>query len=106
LAVDALRSLTIQRLFVETAVCSSDPGRSHAEFYAGDYMGDSSNWFVPTVRCLRDWFATSGFTVERTESWPVSNPSRATLVGTPSAATFQTTSYEVPLRMVQASTSA
>jgi SAM-dependent methyltransferase len=99
LAIDSLRTLTHGRLYVETAVCTDDSKFSTSEFHPGAYRGDSSNWFIPSERCLRDWFATSGFTVERTQVWPEDDPSRALLVGTPTERDFLTASYEVPLKV-------
>ena len=99
LAIDALRTLTRGRVYVETAVNPEHSDTVRTEFYAGEYSGDASNWFIPSVRCLRDWFASSGFEVERTLAWPQPDPSRALLVGTPTEPTFLTDSYEVRLHV-------
>ena len=97
LAVDALRAVTGGRVYVETASCADRPDMSHSEFYPTEYRGDSSNWFVPSERCLRDWFSSSGFAVERTGSWPTNTPTRSLLVGTPAVRAYEAISYEVPL---------
>jgi tRNA (mo5U34)-methyltransferase len=99
LAIDSLRTLTRGRLYIETAVCADDSDLSRSEFHPGAYHGDSSNWFIPSERCLRDWFTTSGFAVERTQAWPAGDPGRALLVGTPTERGFLTASYEVPLEV-------
>ena len=99
LAIDSLRTLTRGRLYVETAACADDSEISRSEFHPGAYLGDSSNWFIPSERCLRDWFATSGFAVERTQLWPEGGPGRALLVGTPTGRGYLKASYEVPLQV-------
>lgn len=101
LAVDALHALTGGVLGVETAIspgAAGDP--SSAEFYAGPYRGDPSNWFVPSAACAQDWFASSGFTVEEVRTWPTEQPSRAFLRCRPDDRVyFREASYEVPLRV-------
>lgn len=99
LAIDSLRELTRGHVYVETAVNPEQNGIARTEFYAEEYHGDGSNWFIPSVRCLRDWFASSGFDVERTFAWPQPDPSRALLVGAPAERKFLSISYEVPLRV-------
>jgi SAM-dependent methyltransferase len=99
LAVDSLRSLTSGTLYVESAVCPDLEAAAHCNFYPGAYRGDSSNWFVPSERCLSDWFASSGFTVHRSASWPETTPERAMLVATPTERAFLAASYEVPLEV-------
>ena len=34
-------------------------------FAKNEYCHDSSNWFIPTTLCLRDWIEASGFVVDR-----------------------------------------
>ena len=99
LAVDCLRDLTGGRVYVETAACTDDSEFARSEFHADEYRGDASNWFIPSERCLRDWFASSGFAVERTQAWPEGDPERALLVGRPVERAFLSTSYEVPLHV-------
>ena len=99
LAVDALRALTRGRVYVETAVNPEQSGVSRTEFYPDEYHGDASNWFIPSVRCLHDWFASSGFYVERTLAWQPPEPTRSLLVGTPIEPWYLSRSYEVPLRV-------
>lgn len=47
---------TRELLVVEGEV-SGRPGCS-ADFYAGEYKGDGTNWWVPTVGCLLAWLQT------------------------------------------------
>jgi tRNA (mo5U34)-methyltransferase len=84
LAVDMVRALGHGRVIVESAVCDAEQpalaGRSATAFYRRDELGgDSSNWFAPTVRTLRDWFESSGFEVVGAQQWPEDAPLRASL---------------------------
>jgi tRNA (mo5U34)-methyltransferase len=97
LAIDSVRELTRERLYVETAACPDQGATGFSRFFPRDYLGDSSNWFVPSVTCVTDWFASSGFAVEQVEAWPASAPERAALVATPTVQTFLADSYEVQL---------
>jgi hypothetical protein len=50
-------------LLVEGAVIDSE--ESYARFYYREsYFGDHSNWWVPTVACLRQWVECSFFEIE------------------------------------------
>ena len=41
-----------------------DLRRSYATFWYADWWGeDRSNWWIPTIRCLREWMECSFFTV-------------------------------------------
>jgi tRNA (mo5U34)-methyltransferase len=68
---DPLRAFTALRrvlregghILVEGAVLDQ-PG-CHADFYYKHaYFGDYSNWFVPTVECLRQWIESTYFDIE------------------------------------------
>jgi SAM-dependent methyltransferase len=101
LAIDSLHKLTRGTVYVETAVCAARPDVAHADFYPTDtLLGDGSNWFVPSTTCLCDWFTSSGFTADRVETWPEPIPSRALLVGRPTAEAYRAISYEVPLSVL------
>jgi len=100
LAVDSLRKLVRGTVYVETAVCGSRSAAAYSEFYATELLGDGSNWFVPSMSCLSDWFTSSGFTADRMEAWPEPNPSRALLVGRPTIEAYRSLSYEVPLSVI------
>ncbi len=100
LAADSLRSLTRGTLFVETAISGSPEDPPVAQFCRLDELsGDGTNWFVPTVSCMRDWFVSSGFEERRVSWWPDEAPTRALFVGTPvdGPAEYETISYESPL---------
>jgi tRNA (mo5U34)-methyltransferase len=66
LAIDAIHELCRGRVFIETGVSGSRQG---TDFYAGEYRGDTSNWFVPSTRCVRDWFSSSGFEIREVTPW-------------------------------------
>jgi len=101
LAIDSLHKLTRGTVYVETAACAARPEVAHVEFYASDTLqADGSNWFVPSTTCLSDWFTSSGFTADRVETWPEPNPSRALLVGRPTAEAYRSLSYETPLSVI------
>lgn len=101
LAIDSVHRLCRGLLGVETAICSSGGEPSHAEFYPTAYLGDPSNWFIPSLSCARDWFTSSGFIVESASCWPDDNPSRGFLQCRPASyVAYLNASYEVPLRVV------
>jgi tRNA (mo5U34)-methyltransferase len=104
LAIDAVRGVARDQVFVETAVTASDPAVSHAEFHAGPYEGDTSNWFVPSVRCVIDWLSTSGFEAQLVSAWPDDAPRRAAFAARVRAGSpyWREVSYEKPLAVVQA----
>lgn len=105
LGVDSLRALTRGQCLVETAICGTPNSSALAEFYRFDELSkDFSNWYAPTVKCLSDWMASSGFIVDRTEYWPEENPERAIAVGRPDqgAPEYVRVSYEVPLKILVA----
>lgn len=100
LAVDSLRSVTRGRVYVDTAV-SPEEGVL-AEFYLREYDQDVSNWFVPSVRCVIDWFESCGFTTELISAWPEIAPRRAAFLGQVSGGEpyWRTHTYEQPLKVL------
>jgi len=106
LAIDSLRALTRDRLFVETVITASDPSLSHSEFYAGSgpHVNDTTIWFVPSVRCVTDWLNTSGFKAQLISAWPQESPRRAAFSAPTSgdAPYWRKMSYEKPLRVAVA----
>jgi tRNA (mo5U34)-methyltransferase len=102
LAIDSLRALARDWLFVETAITASDPSVSHSEFYAGPYHNDTTTWFVPSVRCVIDWLNTSGFKAQLISAWPQESPGRAVFSGraTGDAPYWREASYEKVLKAV------
>jgi tRNA (mo5U34)-methyltransferase len=103
LAIDSLRALTRDRLFVETVITASDSSISHSEFYAGPYDNDDTSvWFVPSVRCVIDWLNTSGFKAQLVSAWPQESPRRAAFSAqaTGGAPYWRTASYEKTLKVV------
>jgi tRNA (mo5U34)-methyltransferase len=101
LAVDQLRRLAKGTVAVETAICPPSEGPVVTEFYAGEYRGDPTNWFVPSLECLRGMLESSGFVVDGTESWPRSEPTRGlACCRVVDEAEYEETGYEVPLRVV------
>jgi len=103
LALDALRRLTGQHLYVETAVWGDPSDPPMARYFRRDELaGDSSNWFAPNLSCLVDWVESSGFVVDRVRHWPEDHPTRACVAAHPTAEQpeFIGLSYEVPLTVV------
>jgi tRNA (mo5U34)-methyltransferase len=106
LALDNLRSITGERLSLETAVCDAElprrqRQRSLARFYRQDDLaGDSSNWFAPTRVALADWCRSAGFEIEGADAWPDRSPQRTMLWLRPTAGPpeYEQLSYERPLR--------
>jgi len=96
LAIDALHQLTRGTLHIETAVSGAESG---AEFYPDQYAGDSSNWFVPSAKCVLDWLRSSGFDAECTSPCSFGDSQRATFVAQRSAAlpSWRRASYELPV---------
>ena len=82
LALEALRAVTREHAWIETAVSDGElgPGVSDlavAQFYRKAFAGDGSNWFVPTVRALADWCVSSGLTPTNVTVWPRERHGRA-----------------------------
>jgi tRNA (mo5U34)-methyltransferase len=83
LALDAVRALAHDRVYVESAVCDHElppdqRERSLSSFYRrGELAGDTSNWFAPTVRLLRDWLGSCGLEPVHVFGWPEETPTRA-----------------------------
>ncbi|MBX6313533.1 MAG: DUF1698 domain-containing protein [Isosphaeraceae bacterium] len=74
LALSRLRQITREGglILVEGETISSD--RNYAAFYYHEhYKDDCSNWWVPTVRCLREWVQCSFFQI-RNEYTPAIGP--------------------------------
>jgi tRNA (mo5U34)-methyltransferase len=100
LGLDAVRMLTKGTLFIESAIANPLPGHPGALFFRRDELsGDSSNWFVPDMECLRDWLESSGFQTVRSGSWPETSPTRGLYVCSPAEGRpeYLDISYEVPL---------
>jgi tRNA (mo5U34)-methyltransferase len=51
-------------ILVEGAI-NTQPGCSASFYYREPYCGDHSNWWIPTVECLRQWIACSRFDIVR-----------------------------------------
>jgi SAM-dependent methyltransferase len=100
LAIDALHRLARAEVYVDTEVATGG-APSFARFFPGDeHAGDASNWFVPTLQCLIDWFTSSGFDVNRADQWPAESPSRGMVVVRPHGEPrYQSISYERPIRV-------
>ena len=49
-------------IIVEGAI-SDEPGCFARFYYREAYCGDLSNWWVPTIECLRQWIASSRFDI-------------------------------------------
>ena len=56
LALQNAWELTGRLLVVEGEVCQRED--CVAEFYPGEYKGDASNWWVPSVSCFEAWLTT------------------------------------------------
>lgn len=107
LALDEVRSVLAPGgiVDVETAV-SDDELEPHSElsaarfFQHGELFDDPSNWFAPTVACLKAWCASAGLEPEQTEVWGEGPGQRCLLVARRTAddPEFARISYEVPLR--------
>ena len=75
LALSRLRQVlkTGGHLLVEGAAIH-DHRRCYAGFWYKDwYVGERSNWWVPTIRCLREWVESSFFVV-KSEHLPDGDP--------------------------------
>jgi len=42
-------------------------------YYRNKFCGDNSNWWVPTIPCLRQWIECNFFEVEREDKWDPGN---------------------------------
>lgn len=58
----------------------------HANFYHREaFVGDGSNWWVPTVQCLREWVEASGFEIKKEYGgWGGPHSARHVIVATAS----------------------
>jgi tRNA (mo5U34)-methyltransferase len=76
LALDNLRKLVRQAVFIETSVCDHELSRRDARrpfvrFYRGDELDNNvSNWFAPTTQALLDCCDSSGFRSTVLGAWP------------------------------------
>ncbi len=105
LALDNLRSVSRDLVYIETAVADHEMGEqasmSVARYYRLNELGnDGSNWFAPTTPCLVDWCHSSGLTPIEVASWPEGSPTRAHVVArvVDGPAEYLACSYELPLR--------
>ena len=106
LALDSLRRVTRQHLYVETATWGDPSDPPMARYFRREELaGDSSNWFAPNLSCLVDWVESSGFHVDRVQYWPQDQPTRGCIAAHPTTGQpeFIDLSYEVPLIVVQES---
>lgn len=84
LALEAIREVMRPggTVLVEGAIDDS-PGCFASFFHYRDWLGDKSNWWVPTVECLQEWVACSGFRVEREfDPWGHPHNPRHTMLAT------------------------
>ena len=107
LALDEVRSVLVPGGTVDIETVVSDQElEPHsdlpvARFFRHDELGrDPSNWFAPTVACLKAWCASAGLEFERDEVWGEGQSQRCLLVARRTAdyPEFARISYEVPLR--------
>ena len=107
LALDEVRAVVAPggRVDVETAVSDDEVHGAGelpvARFYRGDELGgDGSNWFAPTVACLRDWCGSAGLDVEHVAVWGDGQMKRGLAVThrADGAPEYLDVSYELPLR--------
>jgi tRNA (mo5U34)-methyltransferase len=106
LALDTVRMLARDAVYIETAVCDAEfpriANRSVARFYRLDELaGDGSNWFAPTTACLSEWCRSAGLDVEQLTSWPKRAPGRAMVATrvTDGDPEYRRISYEFPLKV-------
>lgn len=113
LALDIVRELARDQVFIETAVCDAEfpkmAQRPVARFYRLDELhSDASNWFAPTTTCLKDWCRSAGLEVQRLSAWPEHGPKRALVSArvTDGAPEYLRISYERPLSVTTAAPAA
>ena len=100
LGLDAVRRLTRQSLYLETAIAGGLAGAPGALFFRKNELADDgTNWFAPNIGCLSECVASAGFDVQNIHAWPEDQPTRGGLMaravdGDPE---FTQVSYEVPL---------
>jgi tRNA (mo5U34)-methyltransferase len=84
---DPLRALAMLRrvmkdggqLLVEGAILNEEG--CHAKFFYRDcYFADPSNWWVPTVSCLREWLECSYFEIADEKTWGDGESWRALMI--------------------------
>jgi tRNA (mo5U34)-methyltransferase len=81
LALSRLRKVTKDGglIVVEGETTLSD--RSSADFYyREEYCQDRSNWWIPSVRCLREWVECSAFRIRGQHAPDVPHPTRCAFV--------------------------
>ena len=107
LALDEVRSVLAPDglVDIETAVSDDELAGVRelpvARFYRRDELAaDPSNWFSPTIACLKDWCASAGLDPVRVEAWGEGEGKRCLVVSRRSEgdAEYAGISYEVPLR--------
>jgi tRNA (mo5U34)-methyltransferase len=107
LALDEVRAVVSPdgEVSIETAVCDGDvplvADSSLARFHRRDELaGDPSNWFVPTVACLKDWCSSSGLEPTSVEVFGEGADMRCMLAARrgDDPPEYARISYEVPLR--------
>ncbi|MEN3282328.1 MAG: hypothetical protein V7607_3468 [Solirubrobacteraceae bacterium] len=108
LALDQVRAVAGDRVYVETAVSDwelpdDQRERPLARFYRRDELGaDPSNWFAPTSALLGDWLGSSGMEVVDLQSFGgEEGPTRAhaSCVVSSGEPEWRELSYEAPLRV-------
>jgi tRNA (mo5U34)-methyltransferase len=69
-------------LIVEGAI-NEEPGCFARFYYREAYCGDTSNWWIPTVECLRQWVTCSFFEISREYArWGQPHNPRHTMLAT------------------------
>jgi tRNA (mo5U34)-methyltransferase len=103
LALDAVRAVAGDRVYVESAVCDAElPAEQRDEALAryyrrGELAGDTSNWVAPTVRNFADWLGSCGLEPQTLHGWPADAPQRAGGECRVTEPEWPTLSYEHPV---------
>jgi tRNA (mo5U34)-methyltransferase len=103
LALDAVRAVARDRVYVESAVSDSElppraRKRSVSLFYRRDELGDdASNWFSPTTELLQQWLGSCGLEPVSVHGWPEEAPRRAGGECRVTAPEWAEMSYEYPV---------
>jgi tRNA (mo5U34)-methyltransferase len=105
LALDQVRSVLAPDglVEIESAVADEELGACGelpvSRFYRrNELAADPSNWFSPTVACLKDWCLSSGLVPERVEVWGDGRRCMVVARRSPGEPEFAQISYEVPLQ--------
>lgn len=105
LGLDAIRSVCNSVCLLETAIFQPEKSLASnpvAHFHRLDSLnGDSSNWFVPSIRALSDWCESAGFSTEILGTFPATEPKRcmARLAVRPGPPEYQRVSYERKIKV-------